>query len=123
VRAEADLFGRLGLDDDIRPACCDVNAIDPRTGQLNSGEFLHRYGVPIALNQRGNGKPLRPAGKAGLKLGQEPRFRSSGGERGSPPVARSDRTGFGSLVLQRLVAGTLSGEASQDFAPEGSLGS
>lgn len=40
-------------------------------------------------------------------------------ERGGPPVAPPARRGFGSVVLDTLVTGTLSGEVEIGFAPEG----
>ena len=53
------------------------------------------------------------------KDGQEQSFRLIWRERGGPPVTKPTHTGFGSVVLQRLAAGTLKGKASKDFAPEG----
>lgn len=40
-------------------------------------------------------------------------------ERGGPPVTKPARAGLGSLVLQRLSAGSLHGNAIKDFACEG----
>jgi PAS domain S-box-containing protein len=40
-------------------------------------------------------------------------------ERGGPVVVKPARTGFGSLVLQRLAAASLNGKAVKEFAPEG----
>lgn len=46
-------------------------------------------------------------------------FRVIWRERGGPRVEKPVRTGFGSLVLQRIAAQTLNGKAEKDFAPEG----
>ena len=51
--------------------------------------------------------------------GQEQSFRFIWRERGGPPVTMPTHTGFGSLVLQRLAAGTLNGKACKDFTAEG----
>ena len=51
--------------------------------------------------------------------GQEQSFSFMWRERGGPPVTMPTHTGFGSLVLQRLAAGTLNGKACKDFTPEG----
>jgi PAS domain S-box-containing protein len=46
-------------------------------------------------------------------------FRLTWRERGGPAVAKPIRTGFGSLVLQRLVSAALNGKAVKEFAHEG----
>ena len=40
-------------------------------------------------------------------------------ERGGPPVAPPQRQGFGSRLLQRVLATQLQAEVHMDFAPEG----
>ncbi len=51
--------------------------------------------------------------------GEEQFFKLIWRESGGPPVTKPTHTGFGSLVLQRLVGGALSGKAEKDFAPKG----
>jgi PAS domain S-box-containing protein len=46
-------------------------------------------------------------------------FRLSWTERGGPPVTAPSRSGFGSIVLNTLVRGSLSGEVDIHFDPEG----
>ena len=40
-------------------------------------------------------------------------------ERGGPPVTPPLRKGFGHTVFERIVAKTLNGDLTLDFAPEG----
>jgi PAS domain S-box-containing protein len=46
-------------------------------------------------------------------------FRITWSERGGPPVARPQRTGFGRTVMERMIAQALGGTAELDFAPTG----
>ena len=47
------------------------------------------------------------------------RFRIVWRERNGPPVTKPTRSGFGSVLLQRVLAGEHDGEASTTFLPEG----
>ena len=48
-------------------------------------------------------------------------LRLSWSERGGPPVTPPSRTGFGSVVVQRMVSSAVSGRVTIDFSPEGLL--
>ncbi|PTM39561.1 PAS domain S-box protein [Bosea sp. 124] len=48
-------------------------------------------------------------------------LRLSWSERGGPPVTPPSRTGFGSVVVQRMVSSAVSGRVTMDFSPEGLL--
>lgn len=49
----------------------------------------------------------------------EPRFKLSWLERGGPPVAKPELSGFGSTVITRMVEMNTDGEVSVEFAPTG----
>ena len=49
----------------------------------------------------------------------QPRLKIVWRERGGPPVAAPKHRGFGSLLLERTLAGDLDGDVSTEFRPEG----
>lgn len=51
--------------------------------------------------------------------GMEPSFRMAWRERGGPPVARPERTGFGLTVITRMMEASLRGAVELDYRPDG----
>ena len=71
VQAKSELFGGLGVDDNVRPARFNPHVIDfLKSRELNADKFLHRHAAPVALDQgvMGGGKRLKAVGKARLEF-------------------------------------------------------
>jgi PAS domain S-box-containing protein len=60
-------------------------------------------------------------GLSGAQTSQEERFRMSWRERGGPPVAPPTKKGFGHVVISEMVASSLHGHVTLDYAREGLL--
>ena len=48
-----------------------------------------------------------------------PRFRMSWRESNGPPVSQPTRKGFGHVVISQMVASSLRGQVTLDYAPDG----
>ena len=74
----------------------------------------------LATNAMKHGGLSVPTGRIEIEWQIEAgEFRLLWRERGGPTVVKPVRTGFGSLVLQRLAPTALNGKATKEFAPEG----
>ncbi len=79
----------------------------------------------LATNSVKYGALSRPGGKIVVDWSYEAMddgrrgVRVSWEERGGPPVTRPTRTGFGHVVAQSMVAQSLNGEVTMDYAPTG----
>ena len=60
-------------------------------------------------------------GLSGAQTSEEERFRMSWRERGGPPVAPPTKKGFGHVVISEMVASSLHGHVTLDYAREGLL--
>ena len=56
---------------------------------------------------------------AGLRIRPTGMFRICWRETDGPEVTRPDRTGFGSVVIERMIAQSLGGAVELDFKPQG----
>jgi PAS domain S-box-containing protein len=108
----ADLEARVALDGpSIRLIPAAAQAIGMALHELATNAVKHG-----ALS--GNGGRLAIAWSAGERAA-DATFRITWSERGGPPVARPQRTGFGRTVMERMIAQQLGGTAELDFAPAG----
>ena len=79
----------------------------------------------LATNALKYGAWSQPAGTVSVRWtierdgAEAPRLRLSWIERGGPPVAPPTRKGFGSIVIERMVAQKLDGTVELAFTPEG----
>lgn len=79
----------------------------------------------LATNSSKYGALSAPGGRVVLGWeatrtdGDAKSFRMRWTEHGGPPVQRSERRGFGSFVLERMVGAGLGGESKLDYAPDG----
>ncbi len=90
----------------------------PPSAAQTLGMALHE----LATNAAKYGSLSNDSGKVEVRwtvdeAAQE--FRMSWQERGGPPVTKPKHTGFGTTVLDRLTASSLSGEVGIDFDPQG----
>lgn len=85
------------------------------------GMALHE----LATNASKYGALSVPTGRVTLswelagELGEPRSLRLTWAERDGPPVAAPQRTGFGHVVLERMVGASLNGSTSVEFAPAG----
>lgn len=81
----------------------------------------------LATNSVKYGALSRPAGKIVVRwsfenmAGDRKGLRVSWEERGGPPVTKPTRTGFGHIVMERMVAQSLNGDVVMSYAPGGLL--
>jgi PAS domain S-box-containing protein len=79
----------------------------------------------LATNAAKHGALSIPTGNVRVSwafedVGAHPRpLRLSWAERGGPPAAAPSKRGFGYVVIERMAASAVSGEATMEFAPEG----
>lgn len=80
----------------------------------------------LATNATKYGALSEPHGRIAINwsiegVGAEARFRFQWRERGGPPVVPPTRQGFGSVLIEKVVAHELSAQPMIEFAPEGLL--
>jgi two-component sensor histidine kinase len=85
---------------------------------LTLGMAMHE----LATNAAKHGALSRPAGVVGIVWEKDPRddqLRIGWKERGGPAVVRPERSGFGRLLLERVLSADLGGTVGLDFEPDG----
>ena len=112
----ADIGERIALEGpDVRLAPAAAQAIGMALHELATNAA--KYG---ALSNEGGRISIRwSCGPLSGGAAGESTFAMTWSERDGPPVAVPARVGFGRTVVERMIAGTLEGTASLDFAPTG----
>jgi two-component sensor histidine kinase len=85
---------------------------------LTLGMGIHE----LATNAAKYGGLSKRGGRVSISWERDPaqdQLRIRWEEKGGPPVARPERSGFGSLLLQRVLTADLGGKVDLTFAPDG----
>ena len=112
VRAQLKHFGAIGQRVQLSGPPVMVSPAAAQT----LGMALHE----LATNAAKYGSMSNEAGRVEVSWAtEEDRFSVTWRESGGPPVTAPVRTGFGTKILDRLTASSMSGNVSMSYAPDG----
>ena len=112
VRSQLEYFGAI----DSRIILSGPSVTVPPTAAQALGMALHE----LATNAAKYGSLSNELGRVEITWAvEEDSLRMSWREIGGPKVIAPEATGFGTIVLEKMTASQLSGNASIDYAPEG----